>query len=413
MQKPQGRKSKVAIIGGGVAGRMLAYECAQQGTLFDLYEGSAPSASSLATGASTVKGISVARQELFACKILGHQRLRQILETLERSPYLSKRRALFAQGVLEVCRTRQDFVKQTVRTYHRGYRGFFAETTRFHGPEPGQASPLFYSTRYYCDDFVFRPRAFLRALKEDALGRAGGRSRWWREHGELSLDPLSVSGRRGYSHVVLAPGAQLEKMLRALGYAARAPLRLTEGWGSMVETAYPWHLWRSFAQEGGGEADVFAQLSADLCGLKRGAQALRMDAGTVFVGRQSRHGRAAAFRGFGIDAVALERASVVDYQGTRLTLPGRKPVMGALPGTGNRVWLCGGLHKSGYVLAPMLARVLLERMLGTCGDGGGAGLGATGTGSWFLSPRELFAPPSLARAPCAASREPSSLEGKH
>lgn len=402
----------MAIIGAGIGGLSVAHYCTQQGILWDLYadslENMQQSASRVATGVATLKGISQARAPLFALKIEGHREFFKILQSL--SQYAMKtlhQPKLYHCGVVEPFVSCSAQEQQRNRTYGKAPYPASMQVIDQHLLE----NSLVYNAFYYPDDYTYDPRRVCQVWTHYLESAASGCHILQQkvEAEDIQTEHLAINiGNFRYSHVVVAAGCHLLSFLDDLGYRyTKQHADIIHGHSLRFSLQYPEYL-----MDISRVLDKKQEDTRWIFGLKRGSCGVRM--WRVSEGWEALFGSVNHKQRIGADDQSMQHDSacrlmsgerydmrsecslshkVQNYwlqqmenfalnpyvnhplqiiQGKRLSLQEQRPVWGPLSLSkvcpGQNIWAIGGFHKSGYTLAPVLARRLVSCLKHSFGD---------------------------------------------
>lgn len=363
------KKIDVAIIGRGIAGLSLARELLQKTTKSIAVIGPEKtlvgSGTAVAQGISTIRGLVLANDAVFAAKLAGHRHLLPWLKAVSRESGLEI--DFHGGGVGEVSTTLEAFREGMDRAYHRRFQGVF-------GPVAGHFSGSAHRAYgvLHQGDFWFDPEEALKAL-EAALLKAGARfstiskivsSVGLQGSGQVQIitdDGESMTA----SQVVFAAGANTPTLLEGPFELRGAGWRRVEGetFISPKVAAAPLPLF--LPDRGGNHPDQ------PMSSFVRGAFSLsRRKNGSLIIGSTT-YKKGSISKKNPVESMMYEASSMMGMPnpdpaawtpqwGIRLRAGDRAPVCGAISGSLNRLWVFSGFYKNGLQLAPFLAQPLAQ-----------------------------------------------------
>jgi glycine/D-amino acid oxidase-like deaminating enzyme len=359
----------VAIIGRGIAGLSLARELLQNTTksiaLIGPEKALDGSGTIVAQGISTIRGLVLAKDDLFAAKLAGHRHLSSWLKSVSQESGLDI--PFHGGGVGEVATTLESFREGMDRAYHRRFQGVF-------GPVAGHFSGSAHRAygALHQGDFWFDPEDAMKAL-EAALRKAGPR---FTAISKIVLsvclpgsDRVQITTDDGESlaasQVVFAAGANTPTLLEGPFELRRAGWRRVEGETFITPkmAAAPLPL---FLPDTGGHHSA-----QPVSSFVRGAFSLsRRKNGSLIVGSTT-YKKGSNSKKNPVESMLYEASMVMGKSasehlvwtpqwGVRLRASDRAPVCGVISGSSNRLWVFSGFYKNGLQLAPFLAQPLAQ-----------------------------------------------------
>lgn len=202
-------KNRVAIIGSGISGLLCAFSLCREGLSPDVYFGTGTSASEVALGFSSIKGIRFSDTPLFAAKVIGHFRLKSQIKMVER---MAETKIMPVNG--SVIEPYKDF-RGYRRIQERVYRGFFSGLCEYEnilgeklkGENLGREIKGYLA---YQRDFMFDQKKLLSSLKYlvKSLGGVFKEEKVCAINNDSSgkLILLTSSGKASYEKAIVAAG---------------------------------------------------------------------------------------------------------------------------------------------------------------------------------------------------------------
>lgn len=362
----------VAIVGRGIAGLSLATEILRRTEKSVAIVGprhhAEGSATLAAQGISSIKGLVLARDPLFAAKLAGHRALLDWIGALTKESGVPV--GLDRGGVGELSQDIGDFRELVGRAYQRRFQGVFCPREgRFVGRFRGKSA---YGL-LHPGDLWFDPQDALNAM-EAMLRKAQQRVAFF-DKTVKSFEDNTQAGKL----ITRFDGdekIQAERVIVAAGFA-------TPG---LLTTGLPKVGWR----EVGGETFVSTPLpsgpldfrpigrdppgngvASPVSSFVRGTSSVTIRPnGTIILGSTTGDSpgdvkvyplNTMAYEiGLLAGSDAFDPASYRSRWGLRLRSKDRAPVCGAVPGHEGRLWAFSGFYKNGLQLAPLLAPMVAE-----------------------------------------------------
>jgi glycine/D-amino acid oxidase-like deaminating enzyme len=375
-------RESIAVIGSGIGGLCASLELLKRGhSVKTFYDPEQPyGASRCALGLSTTKGTILPRSPLFRAKWYGHYQFEAFCSEVESLSGQKIKRDF--KGLWEPCPRPTDYQRIRSRVFHKSFCGLWgahlkSSRTAWALGDQFQQNPHGF---FYWQDGWYNPNDLLRALGAacESLGGEFFAERITRictperkTSTSENRPPLKLlgSGFSARAHkVVIAAGAGTKKLLKDLG--AQDPLIENEG----VILDYPLNVQKTSRRPPFGPAQNIGIVSGTKGALIIGE---RVRVGAFSLTGLSDRGDLESSRMADLGIAFLTPLGLKDLvkgqpkvsKGIRVRTQDRMPVVGPLScpalDSDRDVWLMTGLYKSGFQIAPSLAKALGEAIEST------------------------------------------------
>ncbi len=196
----------IAIIGGGIVGLVCARNLARKGYKVCVFS-SETSASSVAPGINSLKGIFIGNTPLFKRKIAGHGRLWDELASLEEET--SKDLGL-SKIVLEPFVSQKELLEFSDRAYHGRFWGLFGTEVVARHSDFNGLNEQFIGALKHREDFSFDPVRALQMLEQSLVSMHC-------KIVEMKVKRFSYSNRKFSLHLENGYISQFEDLIIAAG----------------------------------------------------------------------------------------------------------------------------------------------------------------------------------------------------
>lgn len=337
--------SRVNIVGKGIVGLSCAYRFAQAGfKVTVISHNDAPTASTVATGISTIKGHRVARDLLFKLKVKGHACFREQLKELASDG------VIYGEGVLEPFLNAADYHTIVSRVYSGLAQEPFGNSCHYTGEE---TQPFFsasvsgylkYPADLWCDaqSLLGALEKRCRLLGVDFIDALVGRLERTNDTNFSSYQIIADKQLPRADETILCTGSETPRILAASGIPLQ-DFSLHPG----ATLLFPSRADERFAFVHG--KDVFLHANG---GLRVGSFERKGE--TEDFALQALLERASAFTNPDFFSPAGARLQ----EGLRLRCRKMLPLVAQL-GQKNPFWVISGLYKNGFQLADFIARNLV------------------------------------------------------